>query len=133
MAMRCDRRICRNFPRTLEVIGEIKAGEKLDRIPANIGSGQAVAIMTGAPVPAGADAVVMVEYTTRAWRHASRSRGALLPARTLFPAARRRGKGSVLVDRGDRLTEAAIALAASVGKVAFAGVPAPASRGAHHR
>src|SRR5579863_3482943 len=28
------------LPTTLEVIGEIKAGEKVDRIPANIGNGQ---------------------------------------------------------------------------------------------
>src|SRR5258708_4151971 len=45
-------------PSTLEVIGEIKAGEKLENIPANIGSGQCAAIMTGAPLPSGADAVV---------------------------------------------------------------------------
>jgi molybdopterin biosynthesis enzyme len=49
----------------LDVIGEIKAGERLDRIPASIDRGQAVAIMTGAPVPAGADAVVMVEHTSQ--------------------------------------------------------------------
>ena len=51
------------IPATLDVIGEIKAGEKPDRLLTGIGIGQAVSIMTGAPVPAGADAVVMVEYT----------------------------------------------------------------------
>src|SRR5277367_2848203 len=43
------------LPATLVVIGEIKAGEKLDNVPSSISSGQTVAIMTGAPVPAGAD------------------------------------------------------------------------------
>src|ERR1700676_4085766 len=49
------------LPAMLEVVGEVKAGEMIEKIPV-IGSGQAAAIMTGAPVPAGADAVVMVEY-----------------------------------------------------------------------
>src|ERR1700757_2357981 len=44
-------------PATLEVIGEIKAGEKLDRIPFNIAPGEPAPIMTGPPAPAGADAV----------------------------------------------------------------------------
>src|SRR5438105_3986243 len=44
--------------RELEVIEEITAG----RTPTKtVGDGQAARIMTGAPIPAGADAVVMVE------------------------------------------------------------------------
>ena len=53
------------LPATLDVIAEIKAGEKLERIPSVISRGQTAAIMTGAPVPAGADAVVMVEHTSQ--------------------------------------------------------------------
>ncbi len=44
----------------LEVIGTIAAGSASDAV---VGSGQAMRIMTGAPMPAGADAVVMVEWT----------------------------------------------------------------------
>ena len=51
------------LPGALEVIAEIKAGARLDEIPPSIASGQVASIMTGAPVPDGADAVVMVEYT----------------------------------------------------------------------
>src|ERR1700761_4193611 len=47
---------------TLRVVGQIKAGDHYD-LP--VASGEAVEIMTGASVPAGADSVVMVEYTTR--------------------------------------------------------------------
>src|SRR5215469_16202327 len=47
-------------PTQLEVTGEIRAGEAQKL---SVGKGQAVSIMTGAPLPAGADAVVMVEYT----------------------------------------------------------------------
>src|SRR5205807_628353 len=53
------------LPVMLNVIGEIRAGETLDKLPPHISSGQTVSIMTGAPVPADADAVVMVEYTSQ--------------------------------------------------------------------
>ncbi len=48
-------------PVTLRVVGTIAAGsaEEID-----VGPGEAARIMTGAPVPAGADAIVMVERTT---------------------------------------------------------------------
>jgi molybdopterin molybdotransferase len=49
-----------DLPGELAVIGEVRAGE---RFAGAVGPGQAVEIMTGAPVPAGADAVVMVEDT----------------------------------------------------------------------
>src|SRR5271165_2481488 len=63
------------LPAILDVIGEIKAGETLDRIPASITLGQTASIMTGAPVPAGADAVVMVEYTAQREKHVEIIRG----------------------------------------------------------
>jgi molybdopterin molybdotransferase len=47
---------------TLRVVGQVRAGDSYD-LP--VASGEAVEIMTGAAVPAGADAVVMVEYTER--------------------------------------------------------------------
>jgi molybdopterin molybdotransferase len=47
---------------TLRVVGQVRAGDTYD-LP--VASGEAVEIMTGAAVPAGADAVVMVEYTER--------------------------------------------------------------------
>ena len=44
----------------LKVVGEFRAGgDTLSKV----GSVQAVKIMTGAPIPEGADAVIMVEYT----------------------------------------------------------------------
>ncbi|MGI9644211.1 MAG: molybdopterin molybdotransferase MoeA, partial [Ilumatobacteraceae bacterium] len=49
-------------PVELEVAGEIAAGQAPDR---PLGSGQAIRIMTGAPIPDGADAVVMVEDSER--------------------------------------------------------------------
>jgi len=47
-------------PVELRLRGEIRAGGHFD---GTIGTGECISIMTGAPLPAGADAVVMVEYT----------------------------------------------------------------------
>ena len=51
-----------DLPGELRVIGEVRAGEMFSR---SVASGEAVEIMTGAPLPEGADAVVMLEHTTR--------------------------------------------------------------------
>src|SRR5690348_8538334 len=47
-------------PVTLRVVGEVAAGQSAGRA---VGAGEAMAIMTGAPIPAGADGVVPVEDT----------------------------------------------------------------------
>ena len=49
-------------PVVLEVVAEVAAGAATDRV---VGAGEAIRIMTGAPMPAGADASVMVEDTER--------------------------------------------------------------------
>jgi molybdopterin molybdotransferase len=103
------------LPATLEVIGEIKAGAKLEEIPASVGAGQAASIMTGAPVPAGADAVVMVEYTSAGGNRVEITRGAVA-GENIVPRGAEARTSSLLLDCGLRLNDAAIALAASVGK-----------------
>jgi molybdopterin molybdotransferase len=50
-----------DLPGTLHIIGEVRAGEVFAGV---VGLGQAVEIMTGAPVPRGADQIVMVEHTS---------------------------------------------------------------------
>jgi molybdopterin molybdotransferase len=103
------------LPATLDVIGEIKAGEMLERIPANIGSGQTASIMTGAPVPAGADAVVMVEYSSQRGKQVEITRS-VVPGENIVPRGAEALQRALLLERGLRLNEAAIGLAASVGK-----------------
>ena len=103
------------LPARLEVISEIKAGEDPEHIPAEVPIGHAVSIMTGAPVPSGADAVVMVEYSTRHGNQVEITRGATRGENIVPPGAEAR-QGGLLIDRGIRLTAADIALAASVGK-----------------
>ncbi|MFC8084644.1 gephyrin-like molybdotransferase Glp [Streptomyces sp. NPDC057340] len=48
------------FPAVLEVVGDVAAGQT---DPVAVGPGQAARIMTGAPLPPGAEAVVPVEWT----------------------------------------------------------------------
>ncbi|MEO8100760.1 MAG: gephyrin-like molybdotransferase Glp [Acidobacteriota bacterium] len=51
-----------DLPGELRVIGEVRAGSVFSGA---VSAGEAVEIMTGAPLPDGADAVVMVEHTSR--------------------------------------------------------------------
>ena len=53
-------------PTRLHVVAEVAAGWSTDRV---VGEGEAIRIMTGAPMPAGADASVMVEDTERDGDH----------------------------------------------------------------
>ena len=103
------------LPATLDVIGEIRAGENLNLLPAHVDPGQAVSIMTGAPVPSEADAVVMVENTSRQGQRVEVTR-TVAPGENVVARGAEARQGGLLVDRGVRLNDAAIALAASVGK-----------------
>jgi molybdopterin molybdotransferase len=101
------------LPTKLKVIGEIKAGHT--QLPSALNRGQAFSIMTGAPVPPGADAVVMVEYTSPQADSVEITKG-IAPGENFVAQGAEAKHGSLLLDRGTRLDEAAIALAASVGK-----------------
>jgi molybdopterin molybdotransferase len=101
------------LPAKLKVIGEIKAGPS--QIPPLMNRGEAYSIMTGAPVPQGADAVVMVEYTTLQGNSVEISKSAAAGENIVAPGAEAK-RGSFLLNRGTRLNEAAIALGASVGR-----------------
>ena len=59
----------KEFPVTLNVIGDVAAGAVLD---VDVQPETAVRIMTGAPVPDGFDAVIPVEDTNEQWRGAER-------------------------------------------------------------
>ena len=48
-----------DIPGRLRIVGEVRAGQ---RFPGHLNSGEAIEIMTGAPTPNGADAIVMIEH-----------------------------------------------------------------------
>lgn len=60
----------RERPVTLQVVADIAAGSISE---VTVGEGSAARIMTGAPMPPGADAVVPVEETNEPWRDPSRT------------------------------------------------------------
>lgn len=99
---------------SLRVIGLLRAGEAWTG--AALGHGDAVEIMTGAGLPAGADCVVMVEHVT-----VVDGRVALDEARVLaagdnaVPAGAEAQGGDVVVPAGRRLGATEIAAAASCG------------------
>jgi molybdopterin molybdotransferase len=102
------------LPATLQVIGEIKAGGTHD--PSfHVEPGQAASIMTGAPLPSGADAVVMVEYTSQSGAAVEITRS-VKTGENFVPRGAEARQGQTLLNRGARLDHAAIAIAASVGK-----------------
>jgi molybdopterin molybdotransferase len=101
------------LPATLKVIGEIKAGPQ--QLPSTLNPGQAFAIMTGAPVPQGADAIVMVEYTSQKADSVEITKS-VAPGENIVAQGAESKRGNLLLDRGTRLNQAAIALAASVGR-----------------
>jgi molybdopterin molybdotransferase len=107
-------------PARLEVVGEIKAGHTRETRDCVVGRGQAVGIMTGAPLPEGSDAVVMVEHTSSADHSVSvqtiEVSRSINVGDNFVPRGAEAHAGQVLLDRGQRLDPAGIAIAASVGK-----------------
>jgi len=111
-----------DVPGTLCVIGEVRAG---DRFAGAIAAGEAVEIMTGAPVPRGADAVVMVEHVTRGVDGSVSTDRAAGPGQFINPQGCEARAGEILLLPGKRLDFADIALLAAVGKAAIAVCPKP--------
>ncbi len=98
-------------PGAVCVIGETRAGEAFPGSPA---LGEAVEIMTGAPVPEGADAVVMIEHTARDAEFVKISRS-LKVGENITPRGDEAREGDLLLSPGQRLGYAEIALIAMVG------------------
>jgi len=99
----------------LTVIGESAAGK---RFAGRVGAGEAVRIFTGAPVPEGADAVVIQEDT-----RASGGRIELLAAAGsdhIRPAGQDFTAGSLLLEPGVRLDAWCLSLAAAAGRAELA-------------
>jgi molybdopterin molybdotransferase len=105
-------------PAALQVVADIAAGHPTEVV---IGPGQAARIMTGAPLPAGADAVVQVEATDEPMR------GGTLPDRIKVYRSARLGehirkaggdvrRGDQVLRAGKTIRPAEIALLAALGR-----------------
>jgi molybdopterin molybdotransferase len=101
-----------DVPGQLEMIGEVRAGE---RFAGEIGVGQAVEIMTGAPIPQGADAVVMIEHTRRDGGRVVME-GAAEVGQFINPRGCEAAAGEAILHAGKRLDYSDVALLAAVGQ-----------------
>jgi molybdopterin molybdotransferase len=97
----------------LKCVGEIKAG---DTVREALAAGTCLQIMTGAAVPAGADAVVMIEHTSREGDLVRFERGAQ-PGQNIVPRGSEAAAAQTILMPGMRLGYAELALAAQVGAV----------------
>jgi molybdopterin molybdotransferase len=102
-------------PVTLKVTGRIYAG---DTHPHDVAEGEAVRIMTGAPLPPGADAVVRVEDTDAesAERDRVRVQTSVASGRYVRPAGQDFRAGDQVLPAGRVVTPGVIALAAASGR-----------------
>ncbi len=101
-----------DLPGQLAVIGEVRAG---DRFTGAVGPGQAVEIMTGAPIPMGADAVVMVEHTRREGGRVIVDRSAE-PHQFINPQGCEAAAHEIILRAGTRIDYTDIAMLAAFGR-----------------
>lgn len=105
----------------LAVVEEITAG----RTPQYaVGPGQAARIMTGAPLPAGADAVVMIERT-RMVEGRVQAEDAPRPGQNILPQGREMRRGETVLAAGAILRPQEFGVLATVGRTSVRAVPAP--------
>ena len=98
-------------PATLRVIGQIKAGDTFTRI---VNAVECAEIMTGAAVPSGADAVVMVEFT-RAENDSVTIERSVSSGENVVRQGAEGHRGDIVLARGTRLRAQEIAVATTIG------------------
>lgn len=109
-----DVRDASDSPVTLQVLGTIAAGSSLRP---QVERGTCVRIMTGAPMPPGADCVVRVEDTDRGLDMVRilDGRDARNERKNVRPRGEDVSEGAVIASRGDRITPALLGVLASIG------------------
>ncbi|CAN5375620.1 molybdopterin molybdotransferase MoeA [soil metagenome] len=100
-----------SVPVELEVVDEVAAGATTDRV---IGPGEVIRIMTGAPMPPGADAVVMVEDSERVGSHRVRLSRSVDVGAAVRGAGDDVQPGDLLFEAGTVIRPAVLAVLASV-------------------
>ena len=95
----------------LEVIGDLPAGSRSDLV---VGPGEAIRIMTGAPMPAGADTVVRVEETLSEGSKVTVN-NAVGVGTAVRPAGGDVTRGQTVFTAGTRLTPMHVGVLSTVG------------------
>ena len=104
---------------------EILAGKTPER---PLAIGEAAAIMTGAPIPVGADGVVMIERTSLVDGRVHLEKMAVRPGMNILRQGREMKTGDLILSRGDWINPARIGLLASVGRTEVEVIPPPLIR-----
>lgn len=98
-------------PVVLEIVEDIKAGD----LPQHtLAAGQCARIMTGAPLPAGADAVLRMEDTAQCSDTAVEIRVAVRPGNDVRPRGENMTAGQVVLPRGTEITPGVMGVLATV-------------------
>jgi molybdopterin molybdotransferase len=100
-----------NLPATLEIIEDIKAGDMPTR---TVMPGQCARIMTGAPVPQGADAVIRVEDTLALAQTRVQISRAVKPGNDIRVQGEGMRDGDVVLTSGTEITPGVIGVLATV-------------------
>lgn len=108
-------------PANLRIVGEAAAGTGFTGV---VGAGEAVAIMTGAPVPQGADAVEIIENAVIDGEHVTLPVGLPVGKHIRFQGENIR-QGQVVVESGRRVEGLTVGVLASVGAAEVSVLPAP--------
>jgi len=104
-----------SIPAMLKLVGEIRAGAAFN---GTIGASECVQIMTGAALPPGADAVVMIEHTEQSAGTVAVQRSVAKGA-NVVPRGREAKAGAQVLAAGQRMGHAEISIAAQFGHTAF--------------
>ena len=102
----------REAPVTLQVVERVYTGQLS---ASTVTAGTAAEIATGAPLPEGADAVVMVEETTAAGAHGVNIHAAATAGQNIGRKGADISPGDLVVREGDLLTASRIGALAAVG------------------
>ena len=100
------------LPARLRLVGQVRAGCAFAGV---VGAKECVEIMTGAPVPESADAVVMVEYTHEHEGLIEVQRGVAAGENVVGQGSESR-QGDLLLPQGRRIAYGEIAMMAAVGQ-----------------
>jgi molybdopterin molybdotransferase len=99
-------------PLPFQVVGVSLPGKPC---PREVKPGQAVRIMTGAPLPAGADSVVPVEWTEAATEYQVRVTEGVTPGKNVGRVGEDIARGTVVLQQGRLLRPQDVAVLASLG------------------
>ena len=99
-------------PKVLRLVGVLSAGKRADKV---VGKGECVEVATGSPIPAGADAVVMLEFTEKVGEEVHVFKP-VYPGANISPVGEDIRRGEIVLKDGEFLTPAKIGVLASLGR-----------------